>query len=107
MNQQPHNYLDAQTVKHLLNMSLEYIKLQDLELNMPYELTYGEIVNTIHGTKARVTLNNKYRLLLPDRYSKILNNDMLNTLVNDKTKIIYKGKKEMFVNQSKHEIEFV
>ena len=43
MNQQPQEYQDVQALKEMLNTSFEYIKLQNLELSVPFEITYVKL----------------------------------------------------------------
>ena len=53
--------------------------------------------------KKRVTT----KLWLPERYVKLLTNENIQTLVINKIKLVYNGKKELYNNQLKHDIMFV
>lgn len=90
-----------------LNASQEYIKLTNLELNTEYNIIDDKIINTKHGNKAELILNEKYKLLLPDRFTKMFTNEKIQSLVKAKIKLVYKGIKQIYNNQTKHDIEFV
>ena len=103
-NQQLYN---IQELKEILNASQEYMKLTDLELNVEYVITDGGIINTLYGNRVQLMLNNKYKILLPNRYTNLLTNDYIQALVINKINLIYKGKKDIYNNQTKHDIVFV
>ena len=96
-----------QELKEILNASQEYTKLTDLELNVEYAITDGNIINTVYGNRVQLMLNNKYKLLLPNRYTNLLTNDYIQTLVINKINLTYKGKKDLYKSQTKHDLVFV
>ena len=55
--------MDQQELKEILNTSHEYIKLTNLELNTEYDITGGQLIESLYGNKVQLILNNKYKLL--------------------------------------------
>ena len=98
---------DLQALKQMLNLSVEYVKIRELEVDKPYTITSGSIVSTQYGPKVRLLLNAQYSLFLPDRYANMLSDEKLSILIENKTRIVYKGTKELLGKKTKHVIEFV
>ena len=96
-----------QTLKEILNASHEYIKLANLELNTEYDITGGQLIESLYGNRVQLILNNKYKLWLPERYVKLLTNEDIQTLVTNKLKLVYNGKKDLHNSKVKHDIIFV
>jgi len=70
---------DAVPLKIRLNKQgymYKYIKLLELEINKKYEVTAFEIINTNGQDKVSVVLDNKYKLFLPNRYLRIISNNL-------------------------------
>lgn len=83
----------------------EYIKLSDLKIDEKYKANSFEIINTKFGNKVSVILNNKFKLLLPNKYLDIISQHLY--LMNEtEIFIIYKGKTNLDNGKSVHLIEF-
>lgn len=83
----------------------EYIKLSDLSVDEKYKANDFEIINTKFGNRVSVILNNKYKLILPDKYLDIISQYLYE--MNDfEIFIIYKGKKNLNNGQTVHLMEF-
>jgi len=104
--------MEIENLKELLNKcnsQYDFIKVCELEHEKKYEVTCFENINTKFGKKISVVLDNKYKIILPDRFLNEFTKEKISTYnQNSKTKInlIYNGLKKLKNGKSMHLIDF-
>lgn len=80
----------------------KFVKLCNLEEGKKYEVTGFENINTRYGKKVTVILNDEYKIILPDDYINICNENMTKyNLSSNRLNLTYNGLK-----YSRHLINF-
>ncbi|CAI6361984.1 unnamed protein product [Macrosiphum euphorbiae] len=103
--------IDSVDLKVRLNKygyKYKFIKLSELVTDKKYEVNAFELVNINGQDKVSVVLDNKYKLILPDRYFKTISENIYE--INDKEwstlYLYYRYKKILDNGDSYHRIEF-
>jgi len=102
---------DAIPLKVRLNKqsyNYKYIKLSELEINKKYEVTAFEIINTNKNEKISAILDNNYKLFLPNRYLRIISNNLyeMNDFQSNTFYIYYRYEKIFDNGDTYHHLEF-
>lgn len=87
---------------NIVGNSIEHKLLRDLETNKPFKTSNWEFINTKFGVKLIVVLDNKFKVVLPDRF----NNFNVTELNKSNLMMTYKGLKKMGNGNSLHLIDF-
>jgi len=106
--------MEMENFKTLLNKrneKYEFVKLDSLEQEKKYEITFFEYINTKKGTTITVVLENKIRVFLPNSFNDDITDENIlfynkHSKTNTKLKLIYKGMKKINNGKSMHLIDF-
>lgn len=90
--------MDINTLLYKINNlhNLEYIKLNDLEIEKPYSATDFRFVNGRYGKQIDVVLDDRHKLTLPKKYSEIFTDEIMKQMNQSLIKIIYKGGRDIY-----------
>lgn len=96
--------------KSLLNtcgFATEFKKLGDLEIDKPYKASNFTFIKTKYGDKLSVLLDEKFRIILPDRFMNVIRTYEELEELNFKTyNMVYNGKKSLNGDRFVHDIKF-
>ena len=89
-----------------LNNTIVYKRLDELQKNHRYTCSYFYMSDTKFGRKCFVVLNNSYKVILPDRYSKLITESDMQVLNSGKVNFEYMGLVELGSGHTYHKCKF-
>lgn len=89
-----------------LNNSFDFKKLIELEINKKYQASNFQFLDTKHGKRITVVLDNNFKIFLPEGFLKKIEKSDLKLLNENSQYITYKGLEDIGNNKTKHKIEF-
>lgn len=94
------------TLLDIPGSNLKFVKFSELEIRKKYHTSSFEFIKTKYGEKLTVVLDNEFKLVLPDRLSKLTKKDVQDLNLDNNYFFIYNGMEILTNGYKQHLITF-